>query len=172
VLSAFEKHAADYVLKPYSNERIEQAADTVFPRSASERATRLVEPLPQLEKLSQQKREKIAIKANGRILFIAPDDVMAVHAEGNYVLLQADAASYLLHVSISSIAKKLRPYGFLRIHRSVLVNASFVEELQPLASGEYTLRIKGGKEYTVTRTYKSNLKDLAVCWIGFDGFVE
>jgi two-component system LytT family response regulator len=172
VLSAFEKHAADYVLKPYSNERIEQAADTVFPRSASERATRLVEPLPQLEKLSQQKREKIAIKANGRILFIAPDDVMAVHAEGNYVLLQANAESYLLRVSISSIAKKLRPYGFLRIHRSVVVNASFVEELQPLPTGEYTLRVKGGKEYTVTRTYKSNLKDLACCWIGIDGFVD
>jgi two-component system LytT family response regulator len=155
-----------------SNERIEEALDIVFRRSAAVRAVRLVETLPQLQKLSPQKREKIAIKANGRILFIAPDDVMAVHAEGNYVLLQADAGSYLLHVSISSIAKKLRPYGFLRIHRSVLVNASFVEELQPQSTGEYTLRIKGGKEYTVTRTYKNNLKDLAGCWIGFDGFVE
>ena len=144
----------------------------VFRRSAAVRAVRLVETVPQLQKLSQRKREKIAIKANGRILFIAPDELMAVHAEGNYVLLQADAESYLLRVSISSIAKKLRPYGFLRIHRSVLVNASFVEELQPLPTGEYTLRIKGGKEYTVTRTYKSNLKDLAACWIGFDGFVE
>jgi two-component system LytT family response regulator len=171
-LAAFEKHAVDYVLKPFSNERIEEALDIVFRRSAAVRAVRLVETLPQLQKLSQQKREKIAIKVNGRILFIAPDDVMAVHAEGNYVLLQADAGSYLLHVSISSIAKKLRPYGFLRIHRSVLVNASFVEELQPLSTGEYALRIKGGKEYTVTRTYKSNLKDLAGCWIGFDGFVE
>ena len=171
-LAAFEKHAVDYVLKPFSNERIEEALDIVFRRSAAVRAVRLVETLPQLQKLSQQKREKIAIKANGRILFIAPDDVMAVHAEGNYVLLQADAGSYLLHVSISSIAKKLRPYGFLRIHRSVLVNASFVEELQPQSTGEYTLRSKGGKEYTVTRTYKNNLKDLAGCWIGFDGFVE
>jgi len=140
--------------------------------SAAERAIRLVEILPQPQKSSPQKREKIAIKVNGRIRFIAPDDVMAVHAEGNYVLLQADAGSYLLRVSISSIAGKLRPYGFLRIHRSVLVNASFVEELQPLPTGEYTLRIRGGKEYTVTRTYKSNLKDLAACWIGVDGFVE
>jgi two-component system LytT family response regulator len=171
-LAAFKKHAVDYVLKPFSNERIEEALDIVFRRSAAVRADRLVGTPPQLQKPSPQKREKIAIKANGRILFIAPDDVMAVHAEGNYVLLQADAASYLLHVSISSIAKKLRPYGFLRIHRSVLVNASFVEELQPQSTGEYTLRIKGGKEYTVTRTYKNNLKDLAGCWIGFDGFVE
>ena len=141
-LAAFEKHTVDYVLKPFSNERIEEALDIVFRRSAAERAVRLVQILPQPKKLSPQKRDKIAIKANGRILFIAPEDVMAVHAEGNYVVLQADAGSYLSRVSISSVAKKLRPYGFLRIHRSVLVNASFVEELQPLPTGEYTLRIK------------------------------
>jgi two-component system LytT family response regulator len=169
-LAAFDKHAVDYVLKPFSNERIEEALDIVFRRSAAERAVRSVEALPPPRTLSPRKREKIAIKANGKILFIAPDDVVAVHAEGNYVLLQADTSSYLLRVSISSIAEKLRPYGFLRIHRSALVNASFVEELQPLPTGEYMLRIKGGREYTVTRTYKSNLKGLAGCWIGFDGF--
>jgi two-component system LytT family response regulator len=169
-LAAFDKHVVDYVLKPFSNERIEEALDIVFRRSAAERAVRSVEALPPPRTLSPRKREKIAIKANGKILFIAPDDVVAVHAEGNYVLLQADTSSYLLRVSISSIAEKLRPYGFLRIHRSALVNASFVEELQPLPTGEYMLRIKGGREYTVTRTYKNNLKGLAGCWIGFDGF--
>jgi len=173
-LAAFDKHVVDYVLKPFSNERIEEALDTVFRRSAGEQAARLLETLPHLQRVIQQKPEKIAVKANGRILLIDPEDVVAVHAEGNYVLLKADvgSGSHLLRVSISSIAKKLRPYGFLQIHRSVLVNASFVEELQALPTGEYTLRIKGGERYTVTRTYKSNLKDLAVCWIGFDGFVE
>ena len=153
VVAALNKHTVDYVLKPFSNERIEEALDIVFRRSAGQQAVRSVETLPHLQRLSPQKREKIAIKANGRVLLIAPEDVVAVHAEGNSVLVQADAGSHLLRVSISSIAKKLRPYGFLRIHRSVLVNASFVEELQALPTGEYTLRIKGGKEYTVTRTY-------------------
>lgn len=169
-LAALKKHPVDYILKPFSNERVEEALDLAFRRSQEERAVRLAETVPQT--LSRQKREKIAIKTNGKIRFIAPDDVLAVHAEGNYVLLQADAGSYLLRVPISSIAKKLKPYGFLQIHRSVLVNASLVEEVQPLPTGEYTLRIKGGKQYTVTRTYKNNLKDLALCWIGLDGFAE
>lgn len=171
-LAALKKHAVDYVLKPFSHERVEEALDAASRRWAGERTVRSVEPAPHRQTFSQQKREKIAIKANGRILFIAPDDVLTVHAEGNYVMLQTDAGSYLLRVPISSIAKKLRPYGFLQIHRSVLVNASLVEEVQPLSTGEYTLRIKGGKEYNVTRTYKNNLKDLALCWIGIDGFVE
>ncbi len=68
--------------------------------------------------------------------------------------------------SISVVAERFAPYGFIRIHRSVLVNSSFVEEIRPFPTGEYGLRVKGGKEYTVTRTYKKNLKSLAEFWIG------
>ena len=77
----------------------------------------------------------------------------------------------MLRESISVMAEKLEPYGFIRIHRSTLVNTSFVEEIQPRSTGEYRLRVKGGKEFTVTRTYKKNLKSLAEFWIGADNFL-
>jgi two-component system LytT family response regulator len=102
----------------------------------------------------------------------APEDVIAVQAEGNYVLLQRTAGSYLLRESISVMEEKLKPYGFIRIHRSVLINAAFVEEIQPWVTGEYALRVRGGEEYTVTRTYKKNLKGIAASWIGADNFIE
>jgi two-component system LytT family response regulator len=57
------------------------------------------------------------------------------------------------------MAEQLRPYGFIRIHRSVVVNISAVKEIQPLPTGEYRLRVKGGQQYLVT--YKDNLRDLA-----------
>ena len=169
-VAAFEKHAVDYVLKPFSSERVNQALEFAFRRTASERAARFVELMPHLPML-QQKSPKIAIKSNGRILFIDPRDLVAVQAEGNYVLLQQEAGSYLLRESISTIAEKLKPYGFVRIHRSVLVNASFVQEIRPCATGEYELRVRGGKEYTVTRTYKKNLKALARFWMGTGNFL-
>jgi two-component system LytT family response regulator len=165
-LAAFEKHAVDYVLKPFSSERVNQALDFALRRSASERAARLIELIPHLKTLTQQSSSKIAIKSNGRIVFIDPYDLFAVQAEGNYVLLQQEAGSYLLRESISTVAEKLKPYGFVRIHRSVLVNSAFVQEIRPCATGEYELRVKGGKEYTVTRTYKNNLKSLARFWMG------
>jgi hypothetical protein len=93
-------------------------------------------------------------------------DILAVQAEGNYVSLQHRPNPYLVHESLSSMAEKLKPYGFIRIHRSVVVNISAVEEIQPLPTGEYRLRVKGGKEYLVTRTYKHNLRDLAQLWVG------
>jgi DNA-binding LytR/AlgR family response regulator len=51
------------------------------------------------------------------------------------------------------------------------VNAASVQEIRPCVSGEYSLRVKGGKEYTVTRTYKRNLKSLAHFWIGAGTFL-
>ena len=119
-----------------------------------------------LQALATQRSPRLALKVNGRILFINPCDVITVLAEGNYVSVLLDSRSYLLHESISVVAEKLESYGFVRIHRSVLVNASYVEEIRPYSTGEYGLRVKGGKEYTVTRTYKKNLRLLAEFWIG------
>jgi DNA-binding LytR/AlgR family response regulator len=113
---------------------------------------------------------KIAIKTKGKILLIPPGEILAVEAEGNYVLLRRPSDSYLLRESISTMAEKLEAYGFIRIHRSVLVNATCVEEIHPGNTGEYVLRIAGGKEYMVSRTYKNNLKSLAQSWIGTDSF--
>lgn len=121
---------------------------------------------------SHGKPVRIAIKTKGKILLISPTDILAVEAEGNYVSLRRRSDSYLLREPISSLTEKLKEYGFVRIHRSVLVNSAWVEEISPGSTGEYTLRIAGGKQYVVSRTYKSNLKWLAQSWIGTDTFVD
>jgi two-component system, LytTR family, response regulator len=112
----------------------------------------------------------IAIKHKGAILFINPRDVFTVVARGNYVLLERESDSYLLHESISAMTEKLEPFGFIRIHRSVLVNRSWVERISPEATGKYLLRLRSGRELTVTRKYKSNLKALAELWLGQETF--
>jgi two-component system, LytTR family, response regulator len=154
------------VRKPFSDESINEALDRASRRAKGERAAQLIEGFPQLQTLSRRSRPMIAIKAKGRILFIDPDDVVAVQAEGNYVSLQRESDSYLLRESISIVAEKLKPYGFIRIHRSALVNSSFVVEIKPYPTGKYRLRVKGGKEYAVTRGYKKNLKPLTEFRIG------
>ena len=113
---------------------------------------------------------RVAIKARGKICFISLGEVVSVQAKGKCVCLEGIDGSYLLRESISVLAKKLETHGFIRIHRSVLVNGSFVVELRPLPTGEYCLRVDGGKEYTVTRTYKANLRSLAEFWIGAGSF--
>ena len=141
-------------------------APTNFPPAPGEPSTRLMDALPRLQALAKRESPRVAIKVKGRILFISLGDVVSVQAEGNYVLLQRDSTSYLLRESISAVAEKLQPHGFIRIHRSMLVNTTFVEEIKPYSTGEYGLRVKGRQEYRVTRTYKKNLKFLAEFWIG------
>ncbi len=131
--------------------------------------SRVLDLLPQIEEMVT-KASRIAIKVKGRILFIDPTQVVTIEAQGNYVLLRRMAGSDLLRESISTIAEKLQPYGFVRIHRSLLINASFVEEIEPCTTGEYVLRIKGGKEFTVSRTYKKNLHSITPLWFGTDSF--
>ena len=140
-----------------------------FPQTSEEENASLTDAFTRLQELARRPSIRIAIKVKRRILFINPDDVVAVLAEGNYVLLQQQSTSHLLRESISAMAEKLEPFGFIRIHRSALVNIAFVEEIKPYPTGEYGLCVKGGKEYTVTRTYKENLKSLAEFWIGTGG---
>jgi DNA-binding LytR/AlgR family response regulator len=103
------------------------------------------------------------------------DTVLARHRSsrctprGTTPLRQQETCSHLLREPISILEKKLRDYGFIRIHRSILINSSFVEGVEVRLSGGYGLRMRTGREYTVTRTYKKNLKDLAQPWIRTDG---
>ncbi|HEY1656731.1 MAG TPA: LytTR family DNA-binding domain-containing protein [Candidatus Sulfotelmatobacter sp.] len=170
-VAAFARYTVDYVLKPFSNENINQALDRASRRAKGERAAKLIEALPQLQKLSFPGHSMIAIKTKGSILFINPGDVVAVQAEGNYVSLQRESDSYLLRESISMVAEKLKPYGFIRIHRSALVNTAFVVEIKPYSAGKYGLRVKGGKEYAVTNGYKKNLIPLTEFRIGSGAFL-
>jgi DNA-binding LytR/AlgR family response regulator len=129
-------------------------------------AASLLRALQQLEVIAKRQAPRIAFKAKGRIILLDLANILAVQAEGNYVSLRHRPNAYLVHESLSSMAEKLKPHGFIRIHRSVLVNILAVEEIQPLPTGEYRLRVKGGKDYLVTRTYKHNLRDLAQLWVG------
>jgi two-component system LytT family response regulator len=166
-IAAFERHAVDYVLKPFSNERIHSALNAAIHRSQAERAAHVIGSMQQLRE--QIRENRVAIKTERRVLFIDPSEILSVEAQGNYVLLQRSAGSYLLRESISIVAQKLQHYGFLRIHRSVLVNAAFVAEIRPWFTGEYVLIMRNGKEYTVTRTYKRNLSSIAKLWLGSEG---
>jgi two-component system LytT family response regulator len=131
--------------------------------------TQTLDLLPRVEGIPA-KRAKMGIKAKGRIFFLDPDEIVAVEAKGNYVLLRRLSDSDLLRESMVMVAEKLRAFGFVRIHRSVIVNASFVEEIRSASNGDNVVRVKGGLEYTVTRTYKRNLHAITPVWIGTNGF--
>src|ERR1700757_2098293 len=150
--------------------RKDSYAALVDARETREQTARPMQTFPGSQAEAKPQSIRVAIKVRGKILFIRLGEVTSVQAKGKCVWLQGTASSYLLRGSISVLAEALETHGFIRIHRSVLVNILLVEEIRPLSTGEYCLRVEGGKEYTVTRTYKKNLNSLADFWIGTSAF--
>ena len=163
-VAAFERQAVDYVLKPFVPKRVHEALDVAKRRSTQERAARLLDVLGSI-KLQSERVDRIAIKDKGRIILIDATELISAEAHGNYVLLQKKTGSYLLRETMAGIAEKLKPYGFIRIHRSVLVNRAFVNTIQCGSAGNYILQTSLGKEYHVSRTYRDNLRGLAQFWM-------
>ena len=159
------KSRRDSTLESAADE-FREAADTSLLPVIRVDAASLMRVLRELEVIAKRQAPRIAFKVKGSIQLLNLADILAVQAEGNYVSLRHRTSPYVVRESLSLMAEKLKPYGFIRIHRSVVVNISAVEEIQPLPTGEYRLRVKGGKEYLVTRKYKHNLRDLAQLWVG------
>jgi DNA-binding LytR/AlgR family response regulator len=111
---------------------------------------------------------RIAIKAKGRVLFVDPIDVVVAKAQGNYIALVHKSGSYFVRETMATAEQKLTPLGFVRIHRSVLVNATLVKDLRRDSTGTYVLRTTDGSEHPVGRAYKSNLKVIARSWLGVE----
>lgn len=111
---------------------------------------------------------RIAIKAKGRVLFVNPIDVVVAKAQGNYIALVHKSGSYLVRETMDTAEHKLTPLGFVRIHRSTLVNTTLVKDLRRDTMGTYVLRTSDGSEHPVGRAYKGNLKVIARSWLGVD----
>jgi DNA-binding LytR/AlgR family response regulator len=111
---------------------------------------------------------RIAIKAKDRIVFVDPIDVVVAKGQGNYVGLVHKCGCYLVRETMATAEQKLTPLGFLRIHRSILVNTALVKDLRRDNTGTYLLRTTDGSEHPVGRAYKGNLKMIAKSWLGVD----
>ena len=111
---------------------------------------------------------RIAIKTKGKVLFVNPLDVTMARAEGNYVTLVHKSGAYLVRETMATTEQKLAPYGFVRIHRSILVNTTLVKDLRRDNTGTYVLRTIDGSDHPVGRAYKRNLKMIATSWLGVE----
>lgn len=111
---------------------------------------------------------RIAIKAKGRVVFVDPIDVIVAKAQGNYVALVHKSGCHLVRETMATAEQKLTPLGFVRIHRSILVNTTLVKDLRRDHTGNYVLRTSDGSEHPVGRAYKNNLKMIARSWLGVE----
>jgi two-component system LytT family response regulator len=165
-LRAFEVQAVDYLLKPFDRERFEsalrRALERVKHRSGPERSEAQAGTLTEMQPPAKP-LERLAIKADGRIIVVKTADIAWIQSAHNYVEIHQDnKQAHLLRENIGAIEARLPADKFVRISRSVIINVDRVKELEPLFYGEYTVTLQNGQHLTLSRRYRHKLPQLGV----------
>jgi len=161
-IKAFEVHAVDYLLKPFDKRRFEEAIQRARDRFESERGGDVArQTLALLEQIRSRSQwlERLVIKSGGRVFFLKTAEIDWVEAEGKYVRLHVGKESHLLREAIGNLEAQLDPNQFFRIHRSTIVNADRIRELQPWFNRDYRVVLRNGAELTLSRGYRKKLTD-------------
>jgi two-component system LytT family response regulator len=158
-IQAFEVNAIDYLLKPVTRERFQQALARVRERVNTQGLDNR-NVLSLLQQLSAPPKylARVALRSAGKITFVNIEDVLYVQAAENYVQLHLKASRHLLHVPIATLESSLDPEMFLRIHRSLVVNVRHIQELETGPHGEYIVVLKGGTRLQSSRSYHEKIK--------------
>jgi len=167
-LRAFEVHALDYLLKPVNEARFDAALARVREAMSHAMDNAIVQRVRQVaadlkvatSPTTLSAGGRLAIKANGRIIVIRAADIDWVEADGDYVSVHLAGKTLLMRETIAAVELRLALSGFVRIHRSALVNAERVKELRPQEKGEYTVVLNDGTELKLTRNYRASIERL------------
>lgn len=163
-IQAFEAHALDYLLKPFSDERFEaalqRARDHIRTRAAGELSLRLAQLLSDATGSAEKAgyHDRIAIKSGTRVIFLEVQEIDWIEAAGVYVYLHVGAKAYLHRTTVGQLFERLDPKVFLRIHRSTIVNSDRILELKSRSHGDYVIVLKSGTELTISRGFRPQLE--------------
>jgi two-component system LytT family response regulator len=156
-LRAFEVSALDYLLKPFKPTRFKEAVhrtrNVLANKQAGAAARNLLTLLGQTPapRAAQGQLTRLAVKTEGKVLFVELDQIQAIESAGKYAVVHAGKENYVMRESMNSLEANLPSQRFLRISRSVIVNVDQIQELQPMFKGENLVVLKKGKSYPTTR---------------------
>jgi two-component system LytT family response regulator len=154
-MRAFEVHAVDYLLKPFSQERFDEALDR-----ARMRAGRMP-PATELHLAARAGApvERIAVRDGTRVDIIRVERLDYVEAQDDYVALVCAGKKHLKQQTISAMESMLDPSRFVRIHRSYIVNLERVSRIEPYGKDTRVVVLSDGTQLPVSRSGYARLKE-------------
>jgi len=160
-LKAFEKNATDYLLKPFSKSRFDQAIDKAKKRF-EDKAGELKDYKPLLEDVSpsDQKIDRVVVKESGKIFIIPVGDIYFIQAADDYVVINTDKKEYVKNATMKNYEKSLPASSFVRVHRSSIVNINYIKEIQAYSKDTHVIILKNGKSVKTSRHGSVELKKI------------
>ncbi len=172
-LNAFELHALDYLLKPFTDERfyrsLEHAKENIRQQRIAQFGNQIKDFLKTTGKIfdvdlsaAPETNRKLAFKSEGSVYLLEPDDIVWIEAADYNVRIHTTNKSYLVRESLQSIEQRLPEKRFLRIHRSTIINVQHAKELCTAEDGNHALRLKDGTSLPVSRSRKKLLSNALI----------
>lgn len=158
-VKAFEIHAVDYLLKPFKQERFDEAIEKIM--------TNDKKYLSQIQTLVNELNDKetyltnILVSERNKLVNIPVNQIIYIQADGNYAKLILEKGSYLTSYGLSKLEEKLDPQVFIRVHRSTVININHVKEAYSYPSS-YELIMTNDEMVKVSRSYLGNIRKMIV----------
>jgi len=157
-VEAFEREAVDYILKPTSKERLVKSIDRI-------KKLKKINGKDFLDKISNISEEnslpisRVLIKEGTEINIINVDSIMYIKAEDDYIRIFTKKRAYLKNGSLSEIEKKLNKQMFLRVHRSYIINISFLRKIEPYLKESKIAVLEDRIKIPISKSGYLNLKN-------------
>ena len=171
-VKAFEYHALDYILKPFSDERffqmLERVKQSIYSNRTLEQSRKFEQLKNELNKGRSQDTDfiydkenpaaqKLIIKDSGKIIIIPVENVTCIEAFDYYIKIHYEGIFKLTRIPLKNIIPRLPEDQFIRVHRSFVINMNHIDQLEKRSKGETVAILRSGQEVRVSDTYKKEL---------------
>lgn len=156
-LKAFEEHALDYLLKPFSDERFGTVVEWTRARLREHKNASMAGRLSEFLSTMAPERRQLVFRDRSRTVVIPHSEIVWIEAEDYCARIHLKERTLLVRDSLRSLAGALADRGFVRVHRSAIANVACIREIEPLTSGDQRLTLSEGTVLKVSRSYRNGV---------------
>ncbi|MBJ2173167.1 response regulator transcription factor [Aureibaculum sp. A20] len=163
-LQAFETHSIDYLVKPVRLERLEKTVKKLALLKGNNNSQKLLDAIKEMSAQKETKKmTSITVKKGDKLFFVKLENVIYFEADAKYVSIYTITENHLTELSLTQLETKL-PNSFLRVHRAIIINTNYVENVQKYFNSRYVITLKNRQKTSVTsgRSYTQQIKN----WMG------
>ena len=169
-IQAFEVHAVDYLLKPFSDERFSESLErakkqaemesreSFHPRLESLLHLQDGKPNLQASETEPEYIDRVVLEQKGEKFFLDVQNITWIEADGAYVYIHTGDKKYIKRILLGTLEKQLDPRFFIRIHRSAIVHIDAIDSLHHHSHGDFKVKLQDGTELKLSRNYRDNLQ--------------
>jgi len=160
---AFNLNAVHYLLKPFDQQKFNDAVDRAKERIFAKRSGNIFNKIKEVinsESKEIKYSDRIPVKVQDKIVLVPLSEIYFIEADKNYAVINLKEKHYRMRTTLNELSESLKPDLFIQVHKSYIINKNFVQELEPTFNQEYIIKLVTNKKIPTGKAYKENVLKL------------